>query len=89
MLRESGQKAGELWSHFSDAAQRCMVYTAQDYIDILKELLADWNIEHISGLSETAQRAQEYLMKLPARLQRLTDRIATPDQEYQFKWIKS
>ncbi|AZI22843.1 acyl-ACP desaturase [Chryseobacterium taklimakanense] len=89
MLRESGQKAGELWSHFSDAAQRCMVYTAQDYIDILKELLADWNIEHISGLTETAQRAQEYLMKLPARLQRLTDRIATPDQEYQFKWIKS
>ncbi len=89
MMRESGQKAGELWSHFSDAAQRCMVYTAQDYIDILKELLEDWKIEHIDGLNVQAQKAQEYLMKLPGRLQRVTDRISTPDLEYQFKWIKS
>lgn len=89
LMRESGQKAGELWSHFSDAAQRCMVYTAQDYIDILKELLEDWKIQHINGLNEKAQIAQEYLMKLPARLQRITDRIATPDLQYQFKWVKS
>ncbi|RST28165.1 acyl-ACP desaturase [Chryseobacterium lacus] len=89
LMRESGQKAGELWSHFSDAAQRCMVYTAQDYIDILKELLEDWKIEHIDGLNVQAQKAQEYLMKLPGRLQRVTDRISTPDLEYQFKWIKS
>lgn len=89
MMRESGQKAGELWGHFSDAAQRCMVYTAQDYIDILKDLLEDWKIEHVSNLNESAQKAQEYLMKLPARLQRITNRISTPDQEYQFKWVKS
>lgn len=89
LMRESGQKAGELWSHFSDAAQRCMVYTAQDYIDILKQLLEDWKIEHIDGLNVQAQKAQEYLMKLPGRLQRVTDRISTPDLEYQFKWIKS
>lgn len=89
LMRESGQKAGELWSHFSDAAQRCMVYTAQDYIDILNDLLEDWKIEHIDGLNVQAQKAQEYLMKLPGRLQRVTDRISTPDLEYQFKWIKS
>ncbi|MCW4452308.1 MULTISPECIES: acyl-ACP desaturase [Chryseobacterium group] len=89
LMRESGQKAGELWGHFSDAAQRAMVYTGQDYINILSDLLADWKIEHISGLTEKAEKAQEYLMKLPARLQRITDRIATPDLEYQFKWVKS
>ncbi|MHA6697876.1 acyl-ACP desaturase [Chryseobacterium sp. A301] len=89
MMRESGQKAGELWSHFSDAAQRCMVYTAQDYIDILKQLLDDWKIEHFDNLNESAQKAQEYLMKLPSRLQRVTDRISTPDQEYKFKWVRS
>jgi acyl-[acyl-carrier-protein] desaturase len=89
LMRESGQKAGELWGHFSDAAQRAMVYTGQDYINILSELLQDWKIEHITGLNESAEKAQEYLMKLPARLQRVTDRIATPDQEYQFKWVKS
>ena len=88
LMRQSGQKAGELWEHFSDAAQRCMVYTAQDYINILKDLLDDWKIEHIDGLNEQAQKAQEYLMKLPARLQRITDRIATPDLQYEFKWVK-
>ncbi len=89
MMRQSGQKAGELWDHFSDAAQRCMVYTGQDYINIMKDLIDEWKIEHISGLTETAQKAQEYLVKLPARLQKITDRMATPDQEYQFRWVKS
>lgn len=89
MMRESGQKAGELWGHFSDAAQRAMVYTGQDYINILIDLLNDWKIEHITGLNEAAQKAQEYLMKLPKRLQNIADRLATPDQEYQFKWVKN
>lgn len=89
LMRESGQKAGELWGHFSDAAQRCMVYTGQDYIDILKGLLDDWKIEHISGLNEKAQKAQEYLMKLPDRLQKIANRIAIPDLQYEFKWVKS
>jgi acyl-[acyl-carrier-protein] desaturase len=89
LMRESGQKAGELWSHFSDAAQRAMVYTGHDYINILSELLNDWKIEHITGLNEQAEKAQEYLMKLPGRLQKITDRIATPDLDWQFKWIKS
>lgn len=89
LMRESGQKAGELWEHFSDAAQRCMVYTAQDYIDILKDLLVDWKIDGITGLNESAEKARDYLMKLPSRLQRITDRISTPDREYNFKWVKS
>ena len=89
MMRESGQKAGELWGHFSDAAQRAMVYTGHDYIDILKGLLDEWKIDQINGLNEKAEKAQEYLMKLPGRLQKITDRIATPDLQYQFKWVKS
>ena len=66
-----------------------MVYTGHDYINILSELLSDWKIEHINGLNEKAEKAQEYLMKLPGRLQKITDRIATPDLDHQFKWIKS
>ncbi len=89
LMRESGQKAGELWEHFSDAAQRCMVYTAQDYINILKDLLVEWKIETISGLNDSADRAREYLLKLPDRLQRITDRIQTPQLPYNFKWVKS
>lgn len=89
LMRESGQKVGELWQHFSDAAQRCSVYTAQDYINILKDLLDTWKIESVTGLNDSAERAREYLLKLPDRLQRITDRITTPETSYDFKWVRS
>src|SRR5690606_2592121 len=87
-LRETGMKIGETFSHFSDAAQRLGVYTTIDYIDILESLLADWKIEKISGLSEQAERARDYLMGLPPRLRRVAERTKVPELNYQFSWIK-
>ncbi len=86
-LRESGMKISELWSHFSDAAQRCMVYTTQDYIDILISLIKEWGIEQITGLNDEAEKARDYLLNLPQRLQRLSERIKIPQKEYEFKWL--
>ena len=37
-LREVGLKMGQTFGHFTDAAQRLGVYTAIDYVDIMKEL---------------------------------------------------
>ncbi|MGJ1286714.1 acyl-ACP desaturase [Sphingobacterium spiritivorum] len=86
-LRESGEPQGEAFAHFSDAAQRLGVYTAIDYVDILKELNTDWNIDKLTGLNEQAEKARDYLLKLPDRLLRLADRMKTPLKEYKFKWI--
>ena len=86
-MRQSGHKVGELWSHFSDSAQRTMVYTSQDYIDILRSLLKDWNIDKVTELDGAAEKARAYVMTLPDRLQRITDRMKEPEKEYQFKWI--
>jgi acyl-[acyl-carrier-protein] desaturase len=86
-MRQSGDKVGELWSHFSDAAQRTKVYTAQDYIDILSSLIKDWQIEGMLDLNEAGEKARDYLVALPGRLQRVTDRMAEPEKEYEFKWI--
>lgn len=86
-MRQSGDKVGELWSHFSDAAQRTQVYTAQDYIDILKSLIHDWKIEGMGDLSDVGEKARDYLVTLPDRLQRVTDRMKEPEKEYEFKWI--
>lgn len=88
-LRESGGKIGELFKHFSDAAQRTMVYTTQDYIDILNSLIKEWNIENIKGINEKAEEARDYLMALPNRLQRLSERVKIPEKQFQFKWIVS
>ncbi len=86
-LRESGESIGSLFEQFSDAAQRLQVYTAQDYIDILQRLLTRWDIEHVTGLNDKAERARDYLMKLPNRLERISSRIHVPESGPKFKWI--
>jgi acyl-[acyl-carrier-protein] desaturase len=86
-LRETGGKIGEVFSHFSDSAQRLGVYTTVDYIQILESLLQEWKIDKIADLSAQAERARDYLLALPARLYRIADRTKIPELEYEFKWI--
>jgi acyl-[acyl-carrier-protein] desaturase len=88
-MRQSGDKVGELWSHFSDAAQRTKVYTAQDYINILSSLIKDWDIDKITYLNEAGEKARDYIMALPNRLQNITNRMQEPEKEFEFKWIGS
>ncbi len=89
MLRESGGKIGDLFTHFSDAAQRTMVYTTYDYIEILKSLIKKWELEQLRGLNDQAEKARDYIMSLPKRLTRISERIKIPEKGYQFKWIAS
>ncbi len=86
-LRESGQDIGALWGHFSDTAQRINVYTTDDYVDIFNSLLKTWDLEGMTGLNDSAEKARDYIMKLPARLQRISERIVVPEVQYRFKWI--
>jgi len=86
-LRESGGYMSDLFSHFSDAAQRLGVYTTWDYIDIMDLLLTRWNIADLTDLNDAGEKARDYLMALPARLRRVSERITVPDKQYEFKWI--
>ncbi len=86
-MRESGQQIGELYAQFSDAAQRIKVYTTDDYIDILKSLLVEWNIDSVSGLSDAAEKARDFVMRLPQRLERISERIVVPTAQQPFKWV--
>ena len=85
----SGGKIGELFTHFSDAAQRAGVYTTYDYINILKSLLDDWKIDKITELTDKAEKARDYLMRLPDRLSRIAERTVIPEEKYQFTWMKA
>lgn len=87
-LRESGEKIGDAFEQFSDSAQRIGIYTATDYIDILKKLIDKWQIDKITGLTEEAEKARDFLMRLPDRMTRISERIVIPDDPYTFKWVK-
>ncbi|MEO8934749.1 MAG: acyl-ACP desaturase [Xanthomarina sp.] len=86
-LRESGGKIGSAFEEFSNTAQRLGVYTSKDYVDILDKLLVRWEIDKITNLSDEAEKARDYLMKLPSRLSRLSERMKVPENSYQFKWV--
>jgi len=87
-LRESGDKISTAFEEFSNTAQRIGVYTSKDYVDILQKLIDRWEIDKITGLSDDAEKARDYLMKLPERMIRLADRIKIPENSYQFKWVE-
>lgn len=86
-LREVGLQVGQTFGHFTDAAQRIGVYTATDYVDIMKDLLHDWQIESMRDLNEAGEKARDYLLALPDRLLRVADRMKVPQLEYKFSWI--
>jgi acyl-[acyl-carrier-protein] desaturase len=86
-LRESFGAKGSLFDQFSVVAQRTGVYTGFDYVDILKKLNNMWEIDKITGLTQEAERARDWLLKLPVRMQRITERMVVPDTKYNFKWM--
>ena len=87
-LRHQGEKIGATFSHFSDAAQRLGVYTAADYTTILENLLQEWDIANIKNITDAAEKARDYLMQLPQRLKKITERASIkPALEYEFNWI--
>jgi acyl-[acyl-carrier-protein] desaturase len=86
-LRESGGTIGDIFSHFSDAAQRIGVYTTHDYIEILETLLERWNINKVKDLNGSAEKARDYLMELPGRLKRIAERVKIPEKQYRFSWV--
>jgi len=87
-LRQSGEKIGATFSHFSDAAQRLGVYTSLDYTQILESLIKEWNIANIPGINDAAEKARDYIMALPERFRRIAERGLKAPLEYEFNWIK-
>lgn len=86
-LRESGQGIAEAFENFSNAAQRLGVYTTYDYINIMEKLNEYWEIDKMRSLTDEAEKARDYLMKLPDRMRRVADRMAIPQDQHTFKWV--
>lgn len=87
-LRESGQKISSAFEQFSNSAQRIGVYTASDYVDIMQKLINKWEIDKISGLTDEAEKARDFLMKLPARMAKISERLVIPQESHIFKWVQ-
>jgi len=87
-LRESGNKISTAFEEFSNTAQRIGVYTATDYVDILEKLINRWEIDKVTNLTDEAEKARDYLMKLPSRMIRIAERMKISDNSFEFKWVE-
>ncbi|MCX2680610.1 acyl-ACP desaturase [Galbibacter sp. EGI 63066] len=88
-IRESGDHIGSAFENFSNAAQRLGVYTTFDYINILERLNQYWQIDKINSLNDKGEKARDYLMKLPDRLKRISERMSVPQDPHIFKWVEA
>jgi len=86
-LRHSFEAKGTLFDQFSIVAQRAGVYSGFDYVSIIEKLNKAWQIDTINGLTDEAEKARDFLMKLPERMYRITERIVIPDTKFEFKWM--
>ena len=94
LMRETGGERGEAYSHFAAAAERLGVYTSKDYLAIMRSLIKEWDIANQTPQSPEARKAQEFLLNLPGRMQKLVERRAVANQktldavpEFKSKWI--
>jgi acyl-[acyl-carrier-protein] desaturase len=53
----------------------------------MQKLMTRWEIDKITGLTDEAEKARDYLMKLPARMTRVSERMTIPQESHIF-WVE-
>ena len=54
----------------------------------MQKLIEKWEIDKLTGLTDEAEKARDYLMKLPARMAKVSERLVIPAESTLFKWVE-
>ena len=73
----------------ADVVRRVGIYGPWDYKKIVEEAIKFWNIELLTGLNEAAAKAQEKIMSIPKRLEKVAQYIEqrTTQKTFSFDFI--
>lgn len=74
------------FNEYADVVRRSGIYGPRDYQKIVEQLIGSWNIEFMTQLNEIGRRAQEKIMSIPARLQKVADYIESRINEKSFRF---
>lgn len=61
----------------ADVIRRAGIYGPRDYLKIVEEQIKYWAIDAMDGLNEMGKKAQEKILAIPARLERVADMMET------------
>ena len=73
--------------YFRDMAEvvrRAGIYGPRDYLKIVEEQIRYWAIETLDGLNEMGKKAQEKILSIPARLERVADAMESRTRQKTF-----
>ncbi len=68
----------------ADIIRRSGIYGPRDYLRIVQEQIRYWRVETIDGLNEMGRKAQEKIVAIPDRLQRIAEYIETKSRAKTF-----
>ena len=74
------------FSEMSEVLDRTGVFGTRQYLKIVEELLEYWDIGGMTGLNHEGEKAQDRLMKVPARLARVADYAQAKQQSKQHRF---
>jgi len=55
----------------ADVVRRAGIYGPRDYLKIVEEQIKYWAIDKLDGLNDAGRKAQEKIMQIPARIERI------------------
>lgn len=69
-----------------DVVRRAGIYGPRDYLKIVEAQIKFWAIDKLDGLDEIGRRAQEKIMGIPARLERVADALESRSRAKSFSF---
>ena len=68
----------------ADVIRRAGIYGPREYLKIVEEQIKFWAIDTLEGLDEMGKKAQEKIMGIPRRLERVADALETRSRSKTF-----
>ncbi len=88
-IMPSIEMPGASMPHFremADVIRRAGIYGPREYLKIVEEAMRYWAIDRMTGLNEMGKKAQEKILAIPARLERVADMMETRSRAKTFSF---
>ncbi len=74
------------FNEYADVVRRSGIYGPRDFMKIVEHLISLWNIEVLGNLNELGRKAQEKIMSIPTRLEKVAEYIESRAKAKSFRF---
>jgi acyl-[acyl-carrier-protein] desaturase len=77
------------FKEFADVVRRTGIYGPRDYLKIVQDQIRFWQIESLTGLQESGRKAQEKILGIPERLEKIAQYVEgrTSSKTFSFELV--